>query len=355
MNKKIYTNENCVGCYLCIANCACDGVNEAEKDGDTHIVNVDEDKCILCGECVRNCEFEARDYYDDTEAFIRDLERGEKIPVIAAPALRSNIEDWPRLLGWLKSIGAPAVYDASFGADICTWAYYRYITDNDATGLISQPCPAIVNYVEKYIPELLTRLAPIHSPTMCTAVYMDTYKNIQGPYAFISPCIAKHDEFSDPNTGGLIKYNVTYKKLLEYLKARDIDYKKSLPADFDNEKHGLGSIFSSPGGLRVNAEQYIKNGWIVQIEGEPSAYKFLDEYAKENSDDVPLLVDILNCQYGCNIGTASLCSPRDEYKVEKTMNSVQTETSDTLSEDFDKTLRLSDFVRKYTAKPAATG
>jgi len=266
---------------------------------------VDESKCIVCGQCLRVCTHNARDYTDDTERFLADLEAGKKISLIAAPALRCNVPEWQRLLGYLKSAGVKEIYDTSYGADICTWAYLRYITANKVTGLISQPGPAIVSYIEHYVPELLNRLAPIHSPAMCTAVYMNKYKNIPGPYAFLSPCIAKSYEFSDPNTGGLIEYNVTYKKLLECLENKSVDFRKSAPAEYDNEAHGLGSIYSSPGGLKVNVEQHVQDQWIFQIEGQPHSSHFLHEYVKERGD-APFLVDILSCESGCNAGYAML-------------------------------------------------
>ena len=45
-------------------------------------------------------------------------------------------------------MGAKRIISVSFGADITTWAYINYITKNQFTGGISQPCPAVVNYIE---------------------------------------------------------------------------------------------------------------------------------------------------------------------------------------------------------------
>jgi Na+-translocating ferredoxin:NAD+ oxidoreductase RNF subunit RnfB len=304
---------------------------------------------------------DAREYIDDTEAFFSDLRAGKEISLIAAPALRSNIPNWPQLLGYLKSLGVKMIFDTSFGADICTWAYLRYITKNNATGLISQPCPVIVNYIERYATELLPRLAPIHSPAMCTAVYMKKYAKIGGTYAFLSPCIAKFDEFSDPNTHGLVGYNVTYRKILAYLQDNGINYASSPAARYDNEAHGLGAVYSSPGGLRVNVEQYVSGKWIYQVEGEPHACRFLDRYGKESASDLPFLVDILNCQYGCNIGSGAARAPQEEYAVNKSMYHAQQEAMKNKKNkklppgpdfsQFDKDLKLSDFYRAYTAKP----
>ena len=358
-NNKIFTNDKCVGCNLCIAKCPCDEANVALIENGQYKVYVDNTKCIACSECIRVCPQNARDYTDDTERFLADLEAGKKIPLIAAPALRSNVLDWQRLLGYLKIIGVSEVYDTSFGADICTWAYLSYINTHNATGLISQPCPAIVNYIEYYVPENLRRLAPIQSPAMCTAIYMKKYENIPGTYAFLSPCVAKSDEFKDPNTGGLMEYNVTLKKLLEHLSEKGIDYTKNDPAGYDNEAHGMGSIYSSPGGLKANVEQYVQDQWIYQIEGQPHVSQFLHEYANERGN-APFLVDILSCMHGCNIGTGACRGIGEEYAVGREMHNVKNDTMENAQredlppgpdfEEFDKKLKLADFMRRYTPR-----
>jgi len=360
MASKIFTNEHCVGCNQCISKCPCDEANVAEIVDGKHVIHIDDDKCIVCGECIRSCTHDARDYQDDTARFLTDLKAGKKIPILFAPALRSNVREWPQLLGYLKSIGASVIYDVSFGADICTWAHIRYITKNNATGLVTQPCPCIVNYVEHYTPNLLDRMSPIHSPAMCMAVYMKQYKGIQGPYAFLSPCIAKMDEFRDPNCGGIVGYNVTYRKLVGYLDSKGIKWRNSAPADCDNDAHGLGSIYSMPGGLRVNVEQYVPDQWIFQIEGQPHTSHFLSEYTNMKSD-TPFLVDVLNCMRGCNAGTGAICTEEDEYAISKAMYNVIKDTNKNRKKKknppgpdfkhFDKTLKVDDFIRRYTPKP----
>ena len=99
----------------------------------------------------------------------------------------------------------------SFGADITTWVYIKYIKETGQTGLISQPCPAIVNYIEHYQPMLIKQLMPIQSPMICEAIYLKKYQGIKEDLVFLSPCIAKKDEIADANTNGVVKYNVTVK------------------------------------------------------------------------------------------------------------------------------------------------
>ena len=346
--NKIFSNDNCVGCNRCILNCPCSEANVAHiKDKKVY---VDESKCINCGKCLNICTHEAREYTDDTDLFFADIKKGRDISLIVAPALRSNVPQWQSLIGCLKLLGVKTIYDVSYGADICTWAYLRYIATSNSEGLISQPCPSIVNYIERYIPELLNRLIPIHSPAICAAIYMKKYKNISGDYAFLSPCIAKGNEFSDPNTGGLIKYNVTFKKLLERLEKEGVNYLKYRPDEYDNPPHGLGAVYSNPGGLKTNVKKHMPDKWVFKIEGQPRATEFLHEYINKRSG-APFLVDILSCGGGCNSGPGACMTEHMEYEIDKAMFEVEKQP-DNLPDFaiFDKELNLDDFKRQYTPR-----
>ena len=192
----------------------------------------------------------------------------------------------------------------SFGADITTWGYLKYITEHDFKGGISQPCPAVVNYIEKYIPELLSKLMPVHSPMMCLAIYMKKYMKIDDELAFISPCIAKKLEITDKNCAGYVSYNVTFNKLMKKI---GNEYEGCEPY-MDELEYGMGSLYPMPGGLRENVEHFVGREYIVrQVEGEHEAYNYLKEYAAriKSGKQQPFMVDILNCAKGCIYGTAT--------------------------------------------------
>lgn len=140
-----------------------------------------------------------------------------------------------------------------FGADITTWGYLKYITEHNFTGGISQPCPAVVTYVEKYIPELIPRLVPVHSPMMCTAIYMKKYMQVSDAIAFISPCIAKKLEITDKNCEGYVSYNVTFEKLMQVIGK---EYESCEPYT-DELEYGLGALYPMPGGLRENVSIFL--------------------------------------------------------------------------------------------------
>ncbi len=300
--ELVYTNDSCTGCNKCVRSCPVLTANIATEAGK---VMVDSDKCIACGACFDACPHQARDFYDDTEKFFADLAAGKKISVILAPAFLANYPgEYQKVLGYLKKKGVNHICSVSFGADITTWGYLKYITEHNFTGGISQPCPAVVTYVEKYIPELIPRLMPVHSPMMCTAIYMKKYMNVTDEIAFISPCIAKKLEITDPNCGGYVSYNVTFDKLMKKIGS---EYNSCAPYT-DELEYGLGSLYPMPGGLRENVEHFLGKEQIVrQVEGEHEAYHYLTEYAgriRQHKQE-PFMVDILNCSKGCIYGTAT--------------------------------------------------
>ena len=292
----IFTNENCISCNKCIRSCPVLTANVSRGSS----IDVNDEACIKCGACFKACQHSARDYEDDTEQFLADLKAGKKISILVAPAFVANYpNDYKQIYGYLKALGVVDIFNISHGADICTWSYIKYIKETGRTGLISQPCPAIVNYIEKYKPELIKSLVPLQSPMMCEAIYLKEYKHINEDLAFILPCIAKGDEIKDKNTKGYVKYNVTFKKLLSAIRG---SY-RSAQAYNEVIDYGLGSLYPHPGGLRENINFFLGNVPVLQVEGVSEVYKFLDTYA-DREGNKPFLVDILNCSKGCLRGTA---------------------------------------------------
>lgn len=302
-NDLVYTNEKCQGCNRCISVCPVLTANYSVQTEHSSRIQVHGENCISCGACFDACEHHARSFLDDTERFFRDLERGEQISILLAPAFEANYpNEYGSVLGGLKRKGVNHIISVSFGADITTWGYINYISKNGMKGGISQPCPAVVNYIEHYEPELISKLVPIHSPMMCTAIYAKKYMKITDKLAFISPCIAKKKEIMDPNTHGYITYNLTFEHLMEYVRKYNITGSSAK----DEIEYGLGSIYPMPGGLKENVYWFCgEDVFIRQVEGEKRAYEFLQNYKKRirDGEKLPFMVDILNCDRGCLYGT----------------------------------------------------
>ena len=93
-------NEKCVNCHACISACPAKFCN----DGSGSHVSINHDMCIGCGSCIDACQHGARSIIDDTEIFLNDLKKGEKIVTVIAPAVATNFPGkYLHLNSWFKS------------------------------------------------------------------------------------------------------------------------------------------------------------------------------------------------------------------------------------------------------------
>ena len=337
---------------------------DPDESGKTRI-EVDGTRCVGCGACFDACEHDARAYRDDTERFFEDLRKGEKISILIAPAFLADYpNEYGRVLGGLKKLGVNRMISVSFGADITTWAYIKYIQQNHFLGGISQPCPAVVGYIERYIPELLPKLFPVQSPMMCAAIYARKEMGVTDKLAFISPCIAKKMEIDDPNNRGIVSYNVTFNHLMKYVR----EHKVSGTPVTDEIEYGLGSIYPMPGGLKENVFWLLGNDvFIRQMEGEKRMYHYLERNkSRIKGGSTPyLFIDALNCENGCIAGTGTdpdVTDGDDPYyhilKIQSDSKNYESKSAwsrkltpkkrlEALNKQF-ANLNLNDYLRKYT-------
>lgn len=298
--------EKCQNCHACISACPSKFCN----DGSGDHVNINDDLCIGCGQCIKACTWGARTIVDDTEQFFADLRRGVPMVTVVAPAVAASFPTtYLNLNGWLKQQGVSANFDVSFGAELTIKSYLDHIEKNNPKSVIAQPCPAIVSYIELYKPELLEYLAPADSP-MLHAIKM--VKEFYPQYrdhkvAVISPCIAKKREFEETGYGD---YNVTMTNLKEYLKRSGIALEHSTRLDYDNPPAERAVLFSTPGGLMETADRWAHGirSKIRKVEGPHTIYEYLDHLGKDIEGlKAPLIIDCLNCEKGCNGGTGTDC------------------------------------------------
>ena len=352
--------NKCVGCNACVRACPVGDANIARMDEEGRLkILIDDDRCIKCGACIKACSHDARTYVDDTDQFLADLHRGQEIALIAAPSIKIAFDgNWRHALQWLSDHGIKKIYDVSFGADICTWAHLRYLERNPGKKLISQPCAAVVNYVQRHKPELFSNLSPIHSPMLCLAVYMKKVLGYKGKIAAISPCIAKIEEFRET---GLVDYNVTMEHLRQYFAQNNVrlpDVKIYSEFEFDGSQGLEGAIYPKPGGLMVNILTHAPSMNVITSEGPESLYHDMETYSTLRESDKPDLFDVLNCGDGCNGGPATgvhyqrFAMNNIMHDVEQHARKVRKANTtkkgvDQQFAEFDRTLNLDDYVRTY--------
>ncbi len=344
--------SKCVGCHKCISVCPIKYCNDGS--GDT--IKIIDDMCIGCGACIKSCSHGARSFCDDIEGFVQALNSATPIVAIMAPAIAANFAgNYLRINSMLKDWGVEAIFDVSFGAELTVKSYIDHIEQNKPKTVISQPCPAIVTYIQIYKPELIDYLAPVDSPMMHT---MKMIKNHYPKYAhhkiaIISPCIAKKREFDEVGIGD---FNVTILSLQQLMGNMAVDLTSYPEIDYDNSPAERAVLFSSPGGLLRTAEREIPTIGAVsrKIEGVETIYPYLDGLNDQiTTGYAPLLIDCLNCNSGCNggTGTPNQATHHDwlEYHVEKRSHEAKKkfEAPTDVIKSLDNYWKREDYTRNY--------
>lgn len=348
-------DSKCKNCHACIEACPV----KYCIDGSGDFIRIRHELCIGCGRCIEACHHHARFPIDDSDAFFRDAAAGAPFVALVAPAVAATFPGkTDNLVAWLRSLGAKAVFDASFGAELTTASYVRYIADRKPQTVIAQPCPAIVSYIELYRPELLPHLAPVDSPLLHSArMIRARYPQFDRvPIAAFTPCLAKKREFE---ATGVVSYNVTFVSVIAEIERRGISLKDYPPAAFDGPEAERGSGYPVPGGLmRTVARESPEIARKTRtIEGHDQIYPYLDSLSSSVDMRVaPAVVDCLNCSQGCIVGPGSR---HQDFSLDfmKTMieRRAPRKSPRRLRKDIAGAMKGVDFTRRYDDRSAIAG
>lgn len=294
----IQTKEGlCKKCYSCIRGCP---VKAIKVQNDQAFVL--QENCINCGNCIKLCSQDAKEV--ETGLCISEAFKLKKEPIaIVAPAFVAYYYDCHplQLVSALRKLGFSKVYEVSYGAELIIEDYKQFISEkmkepNQITYL-SSPCPAIVNLICKYYPELIKNLVPIVSPMIAMGRFLKE-RFPDSMIFFIGPCTAKKSEIREKENSEFIDAVWTFKELDEFFAAKDIHPSRKSFSDFDGFFPKVGRSFSLSGGLLKTASigTDILETDFVTIDGKDEVISLLESLKKGSLK--PRFVDILFCK-GC--------------------------------------------------------
>ena len=320
---RIFTNDDCIACNRCISKCPISGANYfVDRNGRARI-EVDGNKCIQCGYCLDTCIHGAREYTDDIDMFWNGVLSGEKYSLIIAPSFFIDYMDIAEnVIGYLNSLGIDKIYNGSLGADISVWGYLNYLDTHENSAVISSNCPAVVNYIEKELPEIIPNLIPIQSPVLCMAIYAKKYLGDNNKLVLLSPCIAKNDEINLQDEK-YIEYNVTFKHLFEKIEETDI---RNYSGKCELDELGFGKIFPFAGSFKKNLEYFAGHNKIIwRLNEGSSLYDHLHKFKNKNFEEKIYAADALSCKQGCLLGPGSDKTKINDNLILNNIISVRTE------------------------------
>jgi NADH-quinone oxidoreductase subunit G len=236
--------------------------------------------CIKCGQCSAHCPVGALVEYDDVTKVWDALGNPDKYPVVQiAPAVRVAIGEafglppgtivTKKLYALFRKLGFKAVFDTNFAADLTIMEegselIQRISTGKGAMPLITSCCPAWVDFLEKYYPDLIEHFSTAKSPHEMLGALAKTYYAEKAKIdpakmyvVSIMPCTAKKYEVTrtkDMSSSGFqdVDVSLTTRELVRMIKSSGIQL-----LDLEDEEadtilgtySGAGTIFGATGGV----------------------------------------------------------------------------------------------------------
>lgn len=198
----IRDSSKCILCGDCVREC-----NEIQKVGAIDFAYrgsnatistafnkpIAESLCVNCGQCAAHCPTGAIIVRDDSSKVLDMIDDPEVfVTCEIAPAVRVGIgkelglelgdNTMGKITAVLHRIGVDKVFDTATGADLTVieeaGEFVERIENGGTLPLLTSCCPAWVSYVEKKYPEMLPNISTCRSPmSMFSAVVKEYYKD----------------------------------------------------------------------------------------------------------------------------------------------------------------------------------
>ena len=301
--QVVFTNKaRCRDCYRCVRVCPVKAI--CMHDGQANVV---ESRCIGCGTCVRECPQGAKSYRNDLAQARELLQPGVRLAASLAPSFAAVFPPSlrRRLPSALRRLGFAYVGETAIGAYYVAQATAEAVARRPQAFHLCTACPAVVRYVERYRPELVSNLVPVVSPMLAHARHIRERwgDGEEVRVVFIGPCVAKKAEAERPEYDGLVDCVLTFGELDEWLAQEGIDLASCEESDFDEAPAGHARLFPLEGGSLRTA------GWSTDLLGDSTVVASgFAELCTELDDAAatrePRIVEPLFCPQGCVNGPA---------------------------------------------------
>ncbi len=314
--------------------------------------------CIDCGQCVVSCptgalidhnQFQDLDTSLDDPEIVVAVQYTPEVTVSLAEAFgfRPGTDMKGIINNALRRIGFDYIFETAFGGDVFIQEQAAELVtrfkSNEKFPLVTSRCPALVNYIEEFRPELISFLTPVRSPHQIMGKLINTWfaKKKQIPSnriqnVLITNCTAakyeaSRQEYVSDNSPD-VDYVLTTRELARLIRLNGIDISGLDPEPSDGPFNAItsaGKLLATAGGEaeatlrtafreitkkemqdpripRLRGNKYKKDTVIQTQKGELNiAVVHGLKHAMQILDDVEAgkskydMIEIMVCRHGC--------------------------------------------------------
>ena len=289
----------CRDCYRCVRACPVKAIGIKNNQAF-----INQDRCINCGTCVKTCLQKAK--VDESQLdYIKKIVKSGDVVACVAPSFAAEYPGYlrRRLAAGLRGLGFKRVEETSIGADAVA-EYTKKLAAATGRGGIATACPAVVDYVQTYMPEHLDLLMPVVSPMIAHCkITKALHPDMRA--VFIGPCVAKKAEAQQDKYKGIVDGVLTFKELNQWFREEGIVLEEICDSGFDQIGHlNTAKLFPLPGGMIKTAglDDSIDSINIVHTSGYENTITLL--HAAVDSKDLEI-IEPLFCNGGCISGAGN--------------------------------------------------
>ncbi|HOO77482.1 MAG TPA: NADH-dependent [FeFe] hydrogenase, group A6 [bacterium] len=281
--------DKCIKCGRCVEVCQILqdvwALSFLERGFNTRIspagdIQLAESPCIKCGQCSAHCPTGAIFEQDDTRrVWDALLDPAKHCVVQIAPSVRVAVGEGfglppgtdltRKTYALFRRLGFSAVFDTCFSADVTIMEEGAEFTERLKAGaerlpMITTCCPAWIDFMEKFYPEMIDHFSSVKSPQQILGVLAKTYyaqdRQIDPAsivMVSVMPCTAKKFEITrndDMYASGSqdVDIVITTRELIRMIRQIGIDFLNLPDEDPDHilaDYSGAGVIFGATGGV----------------------------------------------------------------------------------------------------------
>ncbi|MFH1126128.1 MAG: NADH-dependent [FeFe] hydrogenase, group A6 [Candidatus Altiarchaeota archaeon] len=257
-------NDKCILCEQCVQVCnriqTVYAIGLQKRGFYTRVspplnANMAESPCINCGQCVVACPTGALTERSSLNEVREALNSDKYLVAQTAPSIRATLGECfglppgtpvtGQMVAALRALGFQKVFDTDFAADICiveeATEFVKRFKENRDLPMITTCCPAWIKFAEQYYFNQLNHMSSCRSPQAILASLIKTYyaEKMNMPkdeliLIDIMPCTAKKYEIQRPEFRGEADYVLTTVELAKLIRQYSIDFHKIVTSHFNS-------------------------------------------------------------------------------------------------------------------------